>query len=105
MLGIYSDNAVLVVKPGMTAVGKTQIRKAFEAIAEYFNHKLTVRQAGLKIVESEDTALVLAKMVVSTPDQPPIERNATYAFKKDSQGNWLCVIDNSYGHELFSDVD
>ena len=99
---INSDDAVLVVKPGMNAVGKAQIRKAFEAIAAHFNHSLDVKQAGIKILESEDTALVLAKTIVSTPGMPPINRNATYVYKKNSGGNWLCVIDNSYGHELFT---
>ncbi len=59
----------------------------------------------MKILESDDTALVLAKTIVSTPDMPPINRNATYVFKKNPGGNWLCVIDNSYGHDLFSYED
>ena len=102
LIDIYSDDAVLVIKPGMNATGKAQIRRAFEAIAAHFNHKLNVKQAGMKILESDDTALVLAKTLVSTPDMPTINRNATYVFKKSANGNWLCVIDNSYGHELFS---
>jgi uncharacterized protein (TIGR02246 family) len=105
LIDIYSDDAVLVIKPGMNATGKVQIRKAFEAIAAHFNHKLDVKQAGMKILESEDTALVLAKTIVSAPDVPPIDRNATYVFKKGQNGNWLCVIDNSYGHELLSHTD
>jgi uncharacterized protein (TIGR02246 family) len=105
LIDIYSDDAVLVIKPGMNATGKAQIRKAFEAIATHFNHKLDVKQAGMKILESDDTALVLAKTVVSTPDMAPISRNATYVFKKNPGGDWLCVIDNSYGHELFSHQD
>ena len=102
LMEMYSDDAVLVVKPGMNAVGKVQIRKAFEAIAAHFNHNLDVKQAGIKILESEDTALVLAKTIVSTPGTPPINRNATYVYKRNAGGNWLCVIDNSYGHELFT---
>lgn len=105
LMDIYSDDAVLVIKPGMNATGKVQIRKAFEAIAAHFNHKLDVKQAGMKILESEDTALVLAKTIVSTPDMPLIKRDATYVFKKSPGGHWLCVIDNSYGHELFSYAD
>ena len=61
VMDIYSDDAVLVVKPGMNAVGKVEIRRAMEAIAAYFNHSLDVRQAAMKILESSDTALVLAK--------------------------------------------
>lgn len=101
LIDIYSDDAVLVIKPGMNATGKAQIRRAFEAIAAHFNHKLDVKQVGMKILESDDTALVLAKTVVSTSDMAPITRNAIYVFKKNPRGDWLCVIDNSYGHELF----
>jgi uncharacterized protein (TIGR02246 family) len=105
LIDIYSDDAVLVVKPGMNATGKAQIRKAFEAIAAHFQHRLDVKQAGMKILESEDTALVLAKTVVSTPDTSPAKRNAIYVFRKSPSGQWLCVIDNSYGHDLFLQED
>ena len=105
LIGLYSDDAVLVIKPGMNAIGKTHIRKAHEAIAAHFNHGLSVKQAGMKILESGDTALVLAKTVVSAPGQSPVARDATYVFKKNPEGDWLCVIDNSYGHELFSQED
>lgn len=102
LMDLYSDDAVLVIKPGMNATGKAQIRKAFEAIATHFDHRLNVEQAGMKILASDDTALVLAKTIVSTPGAPPINRDATYVFKKRPGENWLCVIDNSYGHALFS---
>jgi len=104
-MDIYSDDAVLVLKPGMNVVGKAQIRKAMEAIAAHFNHSLDVKQAGMKILESNDTALVIAKTVVSASNMPAIERNATYVFKRDPNGTWLCVIDNSYGHELLLNQD
>jgi uncharacterized protein (TIGR02246 family) len=100
LMDIYSDDAVLVIKPGVNASGKVQIRKAMEAIAVHFNHTLKVRQAGMKILEASDTALVVAKTIVSASNMPETERNATYVFKKDTSGTWLCIIDNSYGHEL-----
>lgn len=53
LIDIYSDDAVLVVKPGMNAVGKEQIKKAFEAIAAHFEHSLDVKQAGMAILETE----------------------------------------------------
>jgi ketosteroid isomerase-like protein len=96
---------VLVVKPGVNAVGKVQIRKAMEAIAAHFNHSLDVKQAGMKILESGDTALVLARTVVSASSLPTIERSATYVFKHHPNGRWLCAIDNSYGHELLLSED
>lgn len=100
LMNIYSEDAVLVVKPGMNVTGKVHIRKAFEAIAAHFNHTLQVKQAGMKILQGGDTALVLAKTLVSASNMPATERSATYVFKKSSDGDWLCQIDNSYGHEL-----
>lgn len=94
----------MVVQPGMNAVGKQQIKKAFEAIAVHFEHTLDVKQAGIKILEAEDTALVLARTVVSASKSAPVERKATYVFKKDEMNRWVCVIDNSYGHDLLCPV-
>lgn len=54
----------------------------------------------MKILEAGNTALVLAKTIVSASDTPATNRNATYVFKKNARGDWLCHIDNSYGHEL-----
>lgn len=100
LIEIYTPDALLVIKPGMNAVGKEQIRKAFEAIAAYFEHTLEVKQAGLSILETGNTALVLAKTLVSAKGIPTMERKATYVFTKDSNNQWKCSIDNSYGHDL-----
>ncbi|MFQ3617111.1 MAG: SgcJ/EcaC family oxidoreductase [Cyanobacteriota bacterium] len=100
LIDIYTEDAVLVIKPGMNAIGKAQIKEAFEKIANYFEHTLDVKQAEMKILETGDTALVLAKTIVSARNYPATERKATYVFKQNINGNWLCVIDNSYGHDL-----
>ncbi|BEQ13372.1 YybH family protein [Desulfoferula mesophila] len=100
LMEFYAEDAVLVVQPGRNAVGKERIRQAFEAIAQYFGHGLEVRQAGLEVLATGDTALALAKTLVRAPGHPPAQRKATYVFKKDAAGDWRCVIDNSYGHDL-----
>lgn len=100
LMAIYSDDAVLVIEPGRNAIGKKAIRKAFEAIAVYFKNGLQVEQNGMEVLESGDTALVLANTVISGPGFPATERKATYVFSKSPSGNWLCSIDNSYGHEV-----
>lgn len=100
LIEIYADDALLVVKPGMNVTGKAHIRKAFEAIAAYFDHSLQVEQAGMKILEAGDTVLVVANTVVSASNMPATKRSATYVFRKNPHGEWLCQIDNSYGHEL-----
>jgi uncharacterized protein (TIGR02246 family) len=61
VVDLYTEDAVLVIKPGTNAVGKAQIRSAMEAIASYLDRTLDVRQAGMSILETGDTALVLAK--------------------------------------------
>ena len=100
VVDLYAEDAVLVIEPGQTAVGKVQIRSAMEAIAAHFDRSLEVRQAGMVILETGDTALVLARTLVSANDFPAIERKATYVFKKDTRNRWVCAIDNSYGHEV-----
>ena len=59
-----------------------------------------VQQQGMSILESGDTALVLANTVVTAPNMPSTVRKATYVFNRTPTGTWLCSIDNSYGHEL-----
>ncbi len=46
LIDIYANDAVLVTQPGMNAVGKELIRKAFEAIAAHFEHTLNARQSA-----------------------------------------------------------
>lgn len=100
LLDIYAEHAMLVVRPGLNAVGKVQIRKAFEAIAAHFNHSLKVHQAGMVLLEAGDLVLVLARSIISADGIPSLERKATYVFRQAQDGRWLCEIDNSYGHEL-----
>jgi uncharacterized protein (TIGR02246 family) len=105
LLDIYTDDAVLVIKPGTNAVGKDAIKAAFEAIAVYFKNGLQVSQGGLEVLEAGDTALVLANTLVSAPDFPTTVRKATYVFTRAENGQWLCSIDNSYGHEIIGAGD
>lgn len=104
LMDFYAENATLVVRPGLYATGREQIGKAFVAIAEYFNHSLTVSQGDMVIVEGGDTALVLAQTLLKgrqqTGDEFSEERQATYVFKRTVEGRWRCVIDNSYGTRL-----
>lgn len=103
LIDIYTNDAILVIEPGRNAVGKDAIRKAFEAIAVYFKNGLQVSQRGIEVLESGNTALVLANTVISAPNMPEITRKATYVFNKDANGVWLCSIDNSYGHEIIGE--
>jgi uncharacterized protein (TIGR02246 family) len=104
LMDFYSEDATLVVRPGQNASGKAQIRKAFAAIADHFNHKITVTQGNMKVIEGDDTALVVMETVLNTAGADGTgtsgTRRATYVFRKSAADTWLCVIDNSYGTDL-----
>lgn len=108
LMDFYDEHATLVITPGSQASGKAAIRKAFVAIAQHFNHSLQIKQDKMKIIESQDTALVLAEAALdacgSDGTKISLVRRSTYVFRKDADGKWRCLIDNSYGTELLNDA-
>ena len=104
LMDLYADDATLVVRPGLNATGKDEIRRAFVAIAERFDHSLVVKQGKMVVLEGADTALVVMESVLEAigPDGADAStvRRGTFVFKKDAAGAWLCAIDNSYGTGL-----
>jgi uncharacterized protein (TIGR02246 family) len=104
LMAYYAEDAALVVKPGMTVQGKEAIRKAFIAIADYFQDQLVVEQGDMQVIEGAGNALVIMETRLRFPggDGTPVEitRRATYVFRQEDNGRWLCTIDNSYGTEL-----
>lgn len=105
LMNYYTDDAILVVKPGTIARGKEEIKKAFIAIAKYFNNTIVPTQGEMIILEAGDTALVLSQTLLEadkSDTEYSMERKATYVFKKNTQGEWLCAIDNSYGTDLIN---
>ena len=96
LMDFYCDDATLVVKPGLNACGKAQIRQAFDAIARHFEHDLRVIEAG-------DTALVMAEAVIESK-AGRLQRRATYVFRQEADGRWRCAVDNSYGTDLLASV-
>ena len=104
LMDFYADDAILVVRPGLYARGKEQIRPAFARIAEYFNHSIVVKQGDMVVIEGGDTALVISETLLDFVEKEgssaSIARRATYVFRKSVAGEWLCVIDNSYGTDL-----
>lgn len=103
LMDFYTDDAVLVIKPGREAHGKEQIKKAFIAIAAYFNNSVKPSQGKMEIIEAGDTALVLSQTFVEAAakadSEYPSERRATYVYRL-VDGKWLCAVDNSYGTAL-----
>jgi uncharacterized protein (TIGR02246 family) len=107
LMDLYAEDATLVVKPGLYAVGREQLRRAFDDIAAYFNRSLVVRPGKMVVTEGGDTALVIMEthleMTGSDGAVTSITRQATYVFRRSVDGKWPCVIDNSYGTDLLKD--
>ena len=105
IMNYYTDDAIMVVKPGRIVKGKDEIKKVFIEISKYFNHTLVPTHKELIILESGDTALVMSKTLLNADKKETeysMDRRTTYVFKKNAQGKWLCAIDNSYGTDLIN---
>ena len=100
----YTEEAVLVVKPGKLVQGREAIKEAHQKISDYFNDSLKVSQGDMVIIEAGNIALVLSKTYIESPEKLDsefaTERDAIYVYQKNTDGKWLCAIDNSYGVEL-----
>lgn len=102
LMDFYTDDAVLVVRPGLEAKGKEAI-KAFIKIAAYFKNSVVPTQGKMLMIEAGDTVLVLSQTLLDADNKETSEysmdRRATYVYRK-IDGKWLCAIDNSYGTTL-----
>lgn len=100
LMEFYTEDAVLVVRPGLEAKGKQAIKRAFIKIAEYFKNSVVPTQGKMMMLEAGDTVLVLSQTLLdaenSETSEYSMDRRATYVYRKVN-GKWLCAIDNSYG--------
>ena len=103
LMDFYTDDAVLVVRPGLEAKGKEAIKEAFIKIAAYFKNSVVPTQGKMLMIEAGDTVLVLSQTLLDADNKETSEysmdRRATYVYRK-TDGKWLCAIDNSYGTTL-----
>lgn len=99
----YTDDAVLVVRPGLEVKGKEAIKEAFIKIAAYFNNSIVPTQGKMLMIEAGDTVLVLSQTLLDADKKEnseySMDRRATYVYRKVN-GKWLCAVDNSYGTTL-----
>ena len=103
LMEFYTDDAVLVVKPGLEARGKKAIKDAFIKIAAYFNNSIVPTQGKMQMIEAAYTVLVLSQTLLDAnkkeDSEYSMDRRATYVYRNVG-GKWLCAIDNSYGTTL-----
>lgn len=60
----YTDDAVLVVRPGLEVKGKKAIKSAFIKIAAYFQNSVVPTQGKMTMIEAGDTVLVLSQTLL-----------------------------------------
>ncbi len=103
LIEFYTDDAVLVVRPGLEVKGKDAIKGAFIKIAAYFKNSVEPTQGKMLMIEAGDTVLVLSQTLLDADNKESSEysmdRRATYVYR-NIDGKWLCAIDNSYGTTL-----
>ncbi|KEY63698.1 YybH family protein [Lactococcus cremoris] len=108
LVTFYTEDAVLVIKPGMLANGREQIKSAFIKIASYFDNSIKPLEGKMVYLLAGDTVLVLAQTFIeanqsaTAQSEFSMERRATYVFR-NIDGKWLCAIDNSYGTTLIDE--
>lgn len=103
LIEFYTDDAVLVVRPGLEVKGKDAIKGAFIKIAAYFKNSIEPTQGKMLMIEAGDTVLVLSQTLLDADNKESSEysmdRRATYVYR-NIDGKLLCAIDNSYGITL-----
>ena len=108
LMTFYTEDAVLVVKPGLEVHGKAAIKEAFRKIAAYFQNSIVPTQGKMILLDAGDTVLVLSQTLLEADNKETseysMERRATYVYRKIGE-KWLCAIDNSYGTALLDEGD
>lgn len=103
LMNYYSDDAILVIRPGKIARGKQEIKEAFIKIAKYFDNSLVPTQGKMEFLRAGNTVLVISQTFLAANNEAEseydMERRATYIYQL-IDNKWLCIIDNSYGTSI-----
>ena len=100
LLTLYTDDAVLLPAAGQEARGKEAIR---EALNGFLALKGEIQITRPTVIEAGETALVMAKWTLkgTSPQGEPVEMGGQTSdvLRRQSEGNWLIVIDNPFGEQ------
>ncbi len=95
VLAFYDDHAVMVM-PGRLARGKAELRQAFR---EIMATRPTVKQERTFALEADGVALFISRWTLTrtAATEEPRHFVATAVFRRQTNGDWRCLIDNSAG--------
>lgn len=99
ILDFYEEGATMVAEPGRLATGKPELRRAYQLILANINGIAT--QEKTHVIETGDIALFTSKWIFkgTALDGASMSREsfATVILRKQADGGWRIVVDNSWG--------
>ncbi|MGA7155576.1 MAG: nuclear transport factor 2 family protein [Acidobacteriaceae bacterium] len=97
VLSFYEDNAVVVIEPGRLARGQSELRAFFEGVMA---SQVSAAQLKTHVMEADGVALFISRWVLRVSEHgEDTERRfvATTVFRRQADGGWKALIDNSLG--------
>jgi uncharacterized protein (TIGR02246 family) len=98
VLSFYEETAVVVTEPGKVARGVKELRAFFE---EVMRSGASAKQLKTHVIEADNVALFLSRWTLNVRDATPGAASrsftATTVFRKQPDGGWKALIDNSFG--------
>jgi ketosteroid isomerase-like protein len=98
VLDFYEAAAVVVMEPGKLARGKAELREFFERV---MRSGVFAKQLKTNVIEAEGVALFLSRWTLQSPGRESAEYARTFVattvLRKQPDGTWKALIDNSVG--------
>lgn len=98
VLNFYETTAVVVTEPGKVARGTVELRSFFERVMQ---SGTSAKQLKTHVIEADGIALFLSRWTFKTatadPDASGHTFIATTVLRKQPDGTWKALIDNSLG--------
>ena len=98
VLSFYEDAAVVVTEPGKMARGQSELRAFLQSI---MRPEISARQIKTYTIEADGVALFLSRWILITKNSEGesvgSQHTATTVFRKNNDGTWKALIDNSFG--------
>jgi ketosteroid isomerase-like protein len=97
LLAFYEDAAVVVTEATKLARGKQELRGFLEHV---MSSRPTARQLKTHVIEADGIALFLSRWTLATDSSEEASTKqfvATTVFRRQPNGEWKALIDNSLG--------